>query len=147
MPAREEAAEHVDRLECLREPVAPVPLVAEPLAMADRPQRGGEAERHGDRPRERQAHRRRVRAAREQLDRRDAGGRCEQRVLERAEAEDAHARLAVGDTGLLERVQVEREPALRDERPEAGGDGGRRMPVAHRRSPRRRATLRDSPST
>ena len=87
-------------------------------------------------------HRRRVRAAREQLDRRDACGRREQRVLERAEAEHAHARLAVGDAGLLERVQVEREAALAHERPEAGGDGRGGAAVAHLRPFSTRETSR-----
>src|SRR5207302_11371270 len=115
VPAREEAAQYVDRLERLREPVAPVPLVREPLAMANGPERRCEAERDRDRPRQGQSHRRGMRAAREELDRGDAGRRCEQRVLERAETEHPHTRLPVRDSGLLERMQVEREPGLADE--------------------------------
>ena len=56
----------------------------------------------------------------EKLDGDDARGRREQRVFERAEAEHAHARLPVGDAGMLEGVDVDGEAAARDERPEAG---------------------------
>ena len=61
-----------------------------------------------------------------------AAGR-EERVLERAEAEDADARLAVGDAGLPEGVEVDCEPAARDERPEACGDGRSGRAAAHLR--------------
>ena len=86
-----------------------------------------------DRPRQREAERRRVHALDEQRDRRDAGRGREQRVLEGAEPEHAHARLTVGDPGLPECVQVDGEAAACDERAEAGRDGGDRR---SRRDPR-----------
>src|SRR5438105_2507238 len=55
-------------------------------------------------------------------------------VLERAEAEHAHARFAVGDSRELERMQVEREAAAGDERPEAGRDRSCGPSVTHLRA-------------
>ena len=98
----------------------PSRMRAQILAALDRPERSDEPERHRDRPRQRQPERRRV-AVGQQLDGDDAGGRREQRVLQRAEAEHAHAHLLVGEPRLLERVDVDREAAARDERTEAGG--------------------------
>ena len=101
------------------------------MAMPDRPECGGEADRDGDRPRKRERLRRLRDAAPEQRDRGDARGRCEQRVLECAQTEHAHACLAVGDAGLTERVQVDREPALRHEGAETGGDRGESVARRH----------------
>ena len=47
----------------------------------------------------------------EQEDRADAGAGREDRVLERAEAEHPHARLVARDAEILERLDVDREPA------------------------------------
>ena len=126
----EEAAENVDRVEPLRKPLAPAGLAVEPLAVGDRPQRSGEADRHRDRPRQREQRRRLGDAHHEQRDRCDAGGRSEERVFECAQSEHAHARLAIRDAGLAERVQIDSEAALGDERAEPRCDRGER--VAHR---------------
>ena len=65
----------------------------------------------------------------QQLDRRDARGGCEQRVLERAEAEHAVPRVAVGDTGLAEGVDVDREAAAGDEGTESRRNRGQALPT------------------
>src|SRR5674476_1632729 len=91
----EQAAQDVDGVEPLPELVAPAGLVVEALAMADGPDRACEADRHRDRPGERQRRRGVGSAHHEQCDRRDARRRGEEGVLERTEAEDAHARLSL----------------------------------------------------
>ena len=78
----EQAFEHVDRVECLREMTPPAAVRTERLALLDRPKRSDEAERHGDRPGQREAERRGVSVCKK-LDGDDARGRREQRVFER----------------------------------------------------------------
>ena len=90
----EQALEHVDRVERLRQMPSRRPACARsaarcPTAQSAATKPSGTAIAHGSVS----AERRRVRAVGEQQDRDDAGGRREQRVLERAEAEHAHAHL------------------------------------------------------
>ena len=58
----------------------------------------------------------------EQEDRADEGAGREDGVLERAEPEHPHARLVARNSEILERLEVDRESATRDEHPEAGRD-------------------------
>ena len=115
----EELSDHVDRVEPLSEVVAPAVASSQPVAKPQRREREHATGGDGDRPRHRQTGARLVDVVEEEQDRDDAGGRRKQRVLERAEAEHAHARLAIVDELLPECMQVDGEPSTRDEHTEA----------------------------
>ena len=111
----EELFDDVDRIEPLRDVVAPAIAAAQPVAKPQRREREHAAGRHGDRPGHGQAATRLVDVVEQQQNRNDARGRRQQRVLERAEPEHAHARLAIVHELLPKCVQVDGEPSAGDE--------------------------------
>jgi len=138
----EQRLENVDRVEHLRQVSAPPGVRADRLTLLDGPQCHNESEWHRDRPRKRQPERRRVPVG-EQLDRDDARRRGEQRVLERTQAEDAHADVVVGQPGRLEGMDVDpRSRRAPTNGPKPAVTAARSLASACR-SPPRPAPLRD----
>jgi hypothetical protein len=129
----EELSDHVDRVEPLSDVVTPAVTASQTVAKPQRRKREHAAGRDGDRPRHRQAGARLVDVVEKQQDRDDAGRRCQQRVLERAEAEHAHPCLAIVDEFLPECMQVDGEPSTRDEDAEARRNERKRARVGQAR--------------
>jgi len=113
----EEGLHHVHGVERVGEVPPPAGVRAKRVTLLDGPQRNDEAERHRDRPRKRESERRRVPVG-QQLDGDDARGRREQRVLERAETQDADSNGLIAQSRLLEGVNVDGKAAARHERTE-----------------------------
>src|SRR4051794_35442018 len=111
----EELAQEVDRVEPLRDSLAPAATAAEAVPEPQGRERESSADGHGDRPGHRQPRGGRAHVAKEQQDRDDARRRSEQRVLERTEAEHAYARVALVGALLAEGMQVDGEPTAPDE--------------------------------
>ena len=111
----EKLADHVDRVEPLREVVAPAAATAEPV-----PEPQGRKREHapggdGNRPRHRQAGPGLVDVVEEEQNRDDARRWSKERVLQRSQTEHPHACLAIVHELLPECVQVDGEAAASDE--------------------------------
>src|SRR5512133_788473 len=112
----------------------PAAFVPDAMPEAERRERRDEAERDGDRPRQREAEARVPRAAREDDHRCKRGGGRQDRVLERAEPEHADARLTGLEPCVLERVAVDDEAAPNHERTETRRDDRAGAPEAESRA-------------
>jgi hypothetical protein len=92
------------------------------MSERQRGERGGEAERHRDHPRQCEAETRVSRTARDQNHRGERSGGCEDGVLQKAEPEHTDAGLLRLQSSGLERMPVDDEAASNDESAEAGRD-------------------------
>src|SRR5205823_11444353 len=119
-------------------------FVADTVAVSERCERGDEPERYGDRPRQRETEAGMGRPAREDDHRGECRGGSEDRVLERAETEDAYARLARLEACSLERVTVDDETSTDHEDPETGRHDRAGTPDPQTRTDRKSTRLNSS---
>lgn len=124
MPQRlsDQLPDNLDGLEGPSEPRSPPrpATVASPLS--EQPRHKCRPDRNSDRPGQRGACGRLRRSADQQDERREAGRRRQQRVLEGTETQDAHPSIATRDSCIAERLLVNSEAAASDEDAEAGRD-------------------------
>src|SRR5919204_4585322 len=130
-----EPPQHVQRVETVADDVPPPALPLDAIAVCERERRGDQSQRYRDHPWQREPEARMCLAAGDDDHRGDGSSRREDRVLERAEAEDADARDARVDSRRLEGEAVDDEAAADDEDAEARSDDRARPPETHRGPP------------